>query len=138
MERFPLHLIRMDVVEFLGLAACAATLLTFAQKRIGPMRVAAIAANIFFIGYGALGLLYPVLLLHLVLLPLNMARLIQLVQQDREPRTTGPKQFGLPLILNDPQKSTTPPPFSGGQWRASAGSLSTRSLIWSHLGSAPP
>jgi hypothetical protein len=138
MEILSIDLIRNYAADLLGFTACAATLLTFAQRRMWPMRVFAIAANIFFIGYGALGLLYPVLLLHLVLLPLNMARLIQLVQQDREPRTTGPKQSGLPLVLNDPQKSTTPPPFSGGQWRASAGSLSTRSLIWSHLGSAPP
>ncbi len=97
MELLSIDLIRNYAADLLGFTACAATLLTFAQRRMWPMRVFAIAANIFFIGYGALGLLYPVLLLHLVLLPLNMARLIQLVQQDREPRTTGPKQSGLPL-----------------------------------------
>lgn len=55
MELFPLDLIRPYAVDILGSAASAATLLTFAQKRMWPMRIAAIAANLFFIGYGALG-----------------------------------------------------------------------------------
>src|SRR4028118_766789 len=83
MELIWLDLILPYAVDVLGCAAAAATLLTFAQKQMWPMRIAAIAANIFFIGYGALGLLYPVLFLHLVLLPLNVARLIQIAGQRR-------------------------------------------------------
>jgi hypothetical protein len=64
-------------VDGLGFIASGATLIAFAQKRMLPMRIAAIAANVCFIGYGALGVFYPVLALHLILLPLNIRRLIE-------------------------------------------------------------
>lgn len=83
MEQLSLGLLRVSLIDFLGFAACGATLCTFAQKRMVPMRICAIAANVFFIGYGALGLLYPVLMLHLVLLPLNVGRLFQLEEHAR-------------------------------------------------------
>ncbi len=69
--------VRFHLVDLLGFAASAATLCAFAQTRMLSMRLSAIAANLCFIGYGALGLFYPVLLLHVVLLPLNIARLVQ-------------------------------------------------------------
>jgi len=65
------------VVDGLGFIASGATLIAFAQKRMWPMRMAAIASNVCFIGYGALGLVYPVLALQLILLPLNIRRLIE-------------------------------------------------------------
>ena len=40
-----------------------------------PMRVSALTANDFFVPYNAPGNFYPVLVLHLVLLPLNAKRL---------------------------------------------------------------
>ena len=66
-----------NAVDCLGFVASGATLLAFAQRRMLPMRVSAIAANLFFIGYGALGPFYPVLALHLILLPLNIKRLVE-------------------------------------------------------------
>ena len=66
-----------SLVDAFGFVASIMTLVAFAQRSMLPMRVAAIAANIFFIAYGALGPYYPVLSLHLVLLPLNLRRLIE-------------------------------------------------------------
>jgi hypothetical protein len=126
------------VVDLLGCIACAATLLTFAQKRMWPMRILAITANVFFIGYGAMGLLYPVLLLHLILLPLNVARLIQLVEQDADSRAAGPTLSKQPPVTGGSQKSISFPPFGGGQRSASAGSMSSQSTTPDYLGSAPP
>jgi hypothetical protein len=77
----------LQIVDVLGFAASGATLCAFAQRRMTPMRVSALAANIFFIAYGALGSFYPVLLLHLILLPLNARRLIESAANLR-PRTT--------------------------------------------------
>jgi hypothetical protein len=138
MEYFSDGLIRTYAVDLLGCIACAATLLTFAQKRMWPMRILAITANVFFIGYGALGLLYPVLLLHLILLPLNVARLIQLVEQDGDSFAAGPKISRQPLVAGELQKSTSFPPFRGGQRSAIAGSLSSQSQTPGYLGSGPP
>jgi len=70
----------LGLVDVIGAAAAASTLLAFAQKNMLPMRVSAIAANVFFIAYGGLGPFYPVLVLHLILLPLNIGRLIQFVR----------------------------------------------------------
>ena len=67
----------VSLVDCLGFAASGATLCAFAQRRMMPMRMSAIAANLFFVAYGALGPFYPVLLLHLVLLPLNLKRLVE-------------------------------------------------------------
>jgi hypothetical protein len=71
----------------------------------------AIAANLFFIGYGALGLLYPVLFLHLILLPLNVMRLVQLAQQTTSQHTAGP-ELPQPIRVPQPLKvARSTPPF---------------------------
>jgi len=61
------------LAELVGFAAAVATVIAFCCKRMGPLRAAAITANLLFITYGALLGLLPVLLLHCVLLPLNIA-----------------------------------------------------------------
>ena len=66
-----------SLVDAFGFVASIMTLVAFAQRSMLPMRVAAIAANVFFIAYGALGPYYPVLSLHLVLLPLNLRRFVE-------------------------------------------------------------
>lgn len=43
-----------------------------------PLRIVAIGSNVLFASYGALAHIYPILALHLVLLPVNVARLIQI------------------------------------------------------------
>ena len=67
----------VDVCNAFGFLAAGATLFTFAQKRMLPMRLSAVAANGLFIVYGLLGPFYPVFLLHFVLLPLNLYRLYE-------------------------------------------------------------
>ena len=64
-----------NLVDVCGFVAAAMTLATFAQRAMLPMRVTALFANVFFILYGWLGLFYPVLALHLILLPVNALRL---------------------------------------------------------------
>jgi hypothetical protein len=68
-------------IDFIGYAASGLTLATFAQRTMLPMRVMAIGANICFIGYGAMGPFIPVLGLHVILLPVNIARLRALLSQ---------------------------------------------------------
>ncbi len=68
-------------IDVLGYAASGLTLATFAQRSMVPMRILAIVANVCFIGYGAMGVYLPVLILHLVLLPINLVRLRTLVAE---------------------------------------------------------
>ena len=70
-------------VELLGWAAAGFTLLTFSMRTMLPLRVSAIVSNVFFISYAGFGGLYPVLVLHLLLLPFNVLRLAELLRTRR-------------------------------------------------------
>jgi len=60
-----------------GWAAAALTLLTFLSQDMRRLRALALAANAAFIAYGVAAQLWPVLVLHLVLVPVNLWRLGQ-------------------------------------------------------------
>jgi uncharacterized membrane protein YagU involved in acid resistance len=77
----------MSISDGVGFLAAAFTLLTFLQTAMVPMRFAAIAATLSFISYGALAGCLPVLVLHLILLPVNGYRVwASMVQQLAETR----------------------------------------------------
>jgi hypothetical protein len=87
----------MLLADALGFVAAALTLAAFAQKSLMPMRLAALGANLFFIGYGALGDHYPVLALHLILLPVNLSRLAEQWMRKSKPRDAAGVTAGLVL-----------------------------------------
>ena len=74
----------MQWTEIFGYLGALMTLTTFSMKTMLHLRMAGIVSNLVFITYGGLGHVYPVLLLHLTLLPLNVWRLRQLQQLTRE------------------------------------------------------
>ena len=102
-------LVPVHLVDLLGFAASGATLCAFAQKSMMPMRISALIANLFFIGYGVMGLFYPVLLLHLILLPLNLGRLLQQVKHDEMVSNVRGAEHRLTLVEEWRRKSD---PFS--------------------------
>ena len=71
----------IGLVDLSGYLAAGATLVAFAQRDMLPMRICALAANVFFVLYGGLGGFYLALALHLILLPLNAKRLWDQVAQ---------------------------------------------------------
>ena len=64
--------------DYLGYVASALVLCTFCTKTMMPLRIIALGSNVAFISYGFLLHLYPVLILHAVLLPLNTWRLTEI------------------------------------------------------------
>lgn len=76
----------MSVTEFAGYLAAVLVFLSFYMKTMVPLRVIGICSNCAFIAYGYLGALYPVLVLHLILLPLNCFRLQEMLRLIREVR----------------------------------------------------
>ncbi|HTW53133.1 MAG TPA: hypothetical protein VME45_14675 [Stellaceae bacterium] len=58
----------------LGYLAASLVLATFCAKRMVALRSIAIASNLAFIGYGYLDSLWPILILHVVMLPINIVR----------------------------------------------------------------
>jgi hypothetical protein len=70
----------MNAYEPIGYLASLLVLATFSMRDMVSLRVVAIASNVAFIAYGALAGISPVLLLHVVLLPVNMLRLAESVR----------------------------------------------------------
>lgn len=64
--------------EFLGYLGSFLMFSTFYMKTMIPLRITAIAANVFMIVYTVLSGIYPVLVLQTCLLPLNVIRLVQM------------------------------------------------------------
>ncbi|HEX4617888.1 MAG TPA: hypothetical protein VH230_18475 [Stellaceae bacterium] len=67
----------MSGVDGLGFLAAGLVLATFCMKRLVPLRAVAITSNVVFILYGYSAGIKPVLVLHLILLPVNVFRLLQ-------------------------------------------------------------
>jgi hypothetical protein len=74
----------MQWTETFGYLGALMTLTTFSMKTMVHLRMVGIVSNLAFISYGAFGHVYPVLMLHLALLPLNVWRLWQLLQLTRQ------------------------------------------------------
>ncbi|MDR3467386.1 MAG: cyclic nucleotide-binding domain-containing protein [Xanthobacteraceae bacterium] len=74
----------MTWVNLAGYAASLLVFATFCMRTMVPLRVAAIGSNLCFIVYGAAAGIYPVLVLHVVLLPLNGWRTLQMLQMTRK------------------------------------------------------
>jgi len=64
-----------EPIEMLGYAASLLVFITFCMKTLLWLRIVAIASNLAFIGYAVGAQLYPILILHGVLLPMNIYRL---------------------------------------------------------------
>lgn len=62
----------------LGYAASAAVLATFLMRTMLSLRLVAILSNVLFLAFGYEQHIYPVLVLHAVLLPINAWRLFAL------------------------------------------------------------
>ena len=74
----------MQWIETFGYLGALLTLTTFSMKTMLHLRMVGIVANFAFVTYGVVGEVYPVLLLHMTLLPLNVWRLWQLLRLTRQ------------------------------------------------------
>lgn len=71
----------MTAYEPIGYLASLLVLATFSVRGMLALRLLAIASNLAFIAYAALAGIQPVLLLHGLLLPVNVVRLLQAVRE---------------------------------------------------------
>ena len=68
----------MEFIDCVGYLASALVLLTFSMRTMLRLRAVAISSNIAFAAYGFGAGIYPVLLLHLALLPVNIWLLLRM------------------------------------------------------------
>jgi len=73
----------MTGIDAIGYLAASLVLATFCMRSMSSLRYVAIASNLAFIVYGYCGDLMPVLLLHVLLLPVNIRRLTELAAPQR-------------------------------------------------------
>ena len=71
-------------INLIGYAASASVLVTFCMSSMVPLRAVAICSNVLFAAFGVLAHIFPVLVLHAILLPVNIVRLMQVVVSDQE------------------------------------------------------
>jgi CRP/FNR family cyclic AMP-dependent transcriptional regulator len=70
----------VNATDALGYLASLLVLATFCMRRMVALRLLAIASNLAFIVYAMLAGIHPVLLLHALLLPMNVWRLVEIVR----------------------------------------------------------
>src|SRR4051812_12541291 len=76
----------VKALELIGYAASVLVFITFYMKAMLPLRYIGLCSNVGFLIYGYLGGMYPVLVLHALLLPLNAVRVIELHRLMRQVR----------------------------------------------------
>ena len=81
----------LDEVDLLGYLASLLVLATFCMRGMVTLRLLAIASNLAFIAYAARAGIAPILVLHVLLLPMNVWRLAEGVSG----RGSGHTQGGL-------------------------------------------
>jgi CRP/FNR family cyclic AMP-dependent transcriptional regulator len=65
-------------IDAIGWVASAAVLATFCMSTMVSLRALALVSNVLFCAFGAIAHIYPVLILHTILLPVNTLRLVQI------------------------------------------------------------
>jgi CRP/FNR family cyclic AMP-dependent transcriptional regulator len=90
---------RIGWVNVVGYCASLLVFCTFYMKTMIPLRAVAIASNVFFLTYGIAGRLYPVAVLHAILLPLNSIRLQQMRSLIRRVREASRGNMSLDWLI---------------------------------------
>lgn len=72
--------VAMHWVEIVGYFGATLTLCVYSMRRMIPLRIIGICANCVFITYGFLAEVYPQMVLHGLLLPINVFRLREMLQ----------------------------------------------------------
>ena len=89
----------MSWVEVLGYAASATVLATFCMSTMIPLRILALASNVLFAAYGYFDHLYPVLILHATLFPINFLRFVQFRRLISDVRNTHREDLPIDSLL---------------------------------------
>ena len=78
---------KMDLANLMGVIGGFFYIASLYLKTMVPLRIAAIASNIFFMAYGLMAKALPTFIMYAVLLPINCIRLYQMQQLVKKVRT---------------------------------------------------
>lgn len=104
----------MSANDLLGWGAAALVFSTFCARRMTLLRMLAIASNIGFMAYGYLDHLWPIVALHVAMLPLNVVRLREVLQATAEVQDAGIRPMGALTRppVREHRRTVTQAPFS--------------------------
>lgn len=91
--------LNLNMVELMGYVASFLVFSTFYMKTMIPLRCVALASNLAFITYSYMAGLYPILLLHSLLLPLNLWRLYQMYKLLVRVRAASTMNYSIETLL---------------------------------------
>jgi CRP-like cAMP-binding protein len=89
----------MTTGEVFGYIASVLVFATFYMRTMVPLRLVAMASNVAFIIYASIGGLAPILILHVMLLPLNAMRLFQIRAFSRQVERAAREDFSVQPLL---------------------------------------
>ena len=89
----------VSYVDLIGYFGGGVTLWGLYQKTMIPLRVGGVIGNVGFMMFGLLAGSYPTLILHAVLLPLNVYRMVQMIRLIREIRQAADDTNSLDPLL---------------------------------------
>ena len=82
----------MESIEIIGWIAVVATIATYAMRTMLPLRVLALASNLFFLIYSALEAIYPTMVINGLLLPINLYRIYDIYRTTRLMKNVRPDE----------------------------------------------
>ena len=94
----------MDCLQAFGFLAACLMFSTFYMKNMIPLRMIGIASNITFIVYTVNAQIWPVFVLHTVLLPMNIFRLIQMLRLVKKVRRASEGDMSFEFMIPHMQK----------------------------------
>jgi CRP-like cAMP-binding protein len=98
----------MAITYMLGWTAAGLVLTSFYLKTMMPLRMVALGSNLAFIAYGIMVGAAPVFVLHSLLLPLNLLRLVQMWQFKRQVESVASNRTVAAVLLPYMRQSCLP------------------------------
>lgn len=89
----------MHIIDIIGYIAAALMFSTFYMRRMIPLRAVGIASNCTFIIYAGISHVYPLLVLHMALLPLNIIRMVQMIKLINKVREASRGELSLDFLV---------------------------------------
>lgn len=96
----------MNWINLIGYLAAVLMFITFFMKKMIPLRAMGASANVAFVIYASLTHVYPLLILHAALFPLNITRMIQMMNLVKKVKEASKGNFSMEFLAPYMKKET--------------------------------
>lgn len=85
--------------DLVGYFAAVLMFSTFYMKKMIPLRAVGASANVVFVIYASIAHVYPLLVLHLMLFPLNITRMVQMMRLIKKVKEASKDDFSINFLV---------------------------------------